>query len=198
MFVVRTGGTSRWSQSVALRAVALSKYLFSSYRGNNKKSNNLIPSTRSEDKARHSGDFSFMPVVNVPISQLAHSAFFSLHRPLLGLTSDDHDHFWKSQEPNNTETVLADYMRTLRPFHPPSLEPTGGNVMTWNIDWASIDQQTALFNDDAPDYLTAIQEKLAQFYKLDVGSDTHTRKDVRPKRRRKMLMNLKRRFFVKN
>jgi hypothetical protein len=30
---------------------------------------------------------SFMPVVNIPVAELAHSAFYSLHRPLLGLSS---------------------------------------------------------------------------------------------------------------
>lgn len=29
---------------------------------------------------------SFMPVINIPESELAHNAFYSLHRPLLGLS----------------------------------------------------------------------------------------------------------------
>jgi activator of HSP90 ATPase len=33
---------------------------------------------------------SFMPVINIPETELAHNAFFSLHRPLLGL-SDKHE-----------------------------------------------------------------------------------------------------------
>jgi hypothetical protein len=29
---------------------------------------------------------SFMPVINIPVTELAHNAFYSLHRPLLGLS----------------------------------------------------------------------------------------------------------------
>lgn len=42
----------------------------------------------------------FMPVINIPETEFAHNAFFSLHRPLLGLSDEDEKPFFnnKSEE----------------------------------------------------------------------------------------------------
>jgi hypothetical protein len=36
----------------------------------------------------------FMPVINIPETEFAHNAFFSLHRPLLGLSDEDEKPFF--------------------------------------------------------------------------------------------------------
>jgi hypothetical protein len=61
---------------------------------NNKNNNNdekkkqeTVPKP-SPQKATRAPDIpSFMPVVNIPVTELAHNAFYSLHRPLLGLST---------------------------------------------------------------------------------------------------------------
>jgi hypothetical protein len=35
----------------------------------------------------------FVPVINIPEQELAHTAFFALHRPLLGLANEDKPYF---------------------------------------------------------------------------------------------------------
>lgn len=41
---------------------------------------------KAEKKTRAPDIPSFMPVVNIPVAEFAHNAFYSLHRPLLGLS----------------------------------------------------------------------------------------------------------------
>jgi hypothetical protein len=42
----------------------------------------------------------FMPVIHIPQTEFAHNAFFSLHRPLLGLEDDKMDKpFFSNQAP---------------------------------------------------------------------------------------------------
>lgn len=57
------------------------RYYFSSC--NNKNENDK---EKTEKKARAPVIPSFMPVVNIPVTELAQNAFYSLHRPLLGLS----------------------------------------------------------------------------------------------------------------
>lgn len=57
------------------------RYYFSSCSNNDKKEK-----TTEEKKARAPVIPSFMPVVNIPVTEFAHNAFYSLHRPLLGLS----------------------------------------------------------------------------------------------------------------
>lgn len=50
----------------------------------------------------------FMPVINIPETEFAHNAFFSLYRPLLGLSDEDETPFFskqplKSEEERNQE-----------------------------------------------------------------------------------------------
>lgn len=39
----------------------------------------------------------FMPVINIPETEFAHNAFFSLHRPLLGLSDEDEKPFFNNK-----------------------------------------------------------------------------------------------------
>lgn len=54
---------------------------------------------------------SFMPVVNIPQGEFAHNAFFSLHRPLLGLSAEDERPFFSErssvQAPNKIQRLLG-------------------------------------------------------------------------------------------
>lgn len=61
----------------------------SSYNDNNEDKDKKQQITKSTtQKKNHAPDIpSFMPVVNIPVAELAHNAFFSLHRPLLGLST---------------------------------------------------------------------------------------------------------------
>lgn len=43
--------------------------------------------------------FSFMPVINIPQTEFAHNAFFSLHRPLLGLADEEEKPFFSKHPP---------------------------------------------------------------------------------------------------
>lgn len=69
----------------------------------------------------------FMPVINIPETEFAHHSFFSLHRPLLGLSDEDETPFFsqkqaKSQEEREQEkmdTMLAVYMNGCVPFVEP-------------------------------------------------------------------------------
>ncbi|KAI7870824.1 hypothetical protein BDF14DRAFT_1879066 [Spinellus fusiger] len=63
----------------------------------------------------------FVPVINIPESELAHNAFFSLHRPLLGLSNDEEKPFFTPvPTPAEMERELfLQYLSTLRPFVPP-------------------------------------------------------------------------------
>lgn len=47
----------------------------------------------------------FMPVINIPETEFAHNAFFSLYRPLLGLSDKDEKPFF-SNKPQLTEEEL--------------------------------------------------------------------------------------------
>jgi hypothetical protein len=47
-------------------------------------------------------NLSFMPVINIPQTEFAHNAFFSLHRPLLGLADEDEKPFF-SNKPTEDE-----------------------------------------------------------------------------------------------
>lgn len=56
---------------------------FYSHSDNNNKNEKQV---KTEKKTRAPDIPSFMPVVNIPVAELAHNAFYSLHRPLLGLS----------------------------------------------------------------------------------------------------------------
>lgn len=54
---------------------------------NEKKKQEAMPKPSPQKAARAPDIPSFMPVVNIPLTELAHNAFYSLHRPLLGLST---------------------------------------------------------------------------------------------------------------
>ncbi len=54
--------------------------------GNNDKNVKTNKLQQPSKKATPPDIPSFMPVVNIPEAELAHNAFYSLHRPLLGLS----------------------------------------------------------------------------------------------------------------
>lgn len=54
------------------------------------------PFQLAADKAK-STKIPFMPVINIPETEFAHHSFFSLHRPLLGLSDDDEKPFFNSK-----------------------------------------------------------------------------------------------------
>lgn len=54
------------------------------------------PFQLAADKVK-SAKIPFMPVINIPETEFAHHSFFSLHRPLLGLSEDDEKPFFNSR-----------------------------------------------------------------------------------------------------
>ncbi|KAI8350125.1 hypothetical protein BD560DRAFT_409868 [Blakeslea trispora] len=80
--------------------------------------------TDKEKKDNPTERIHFMPVINIPETELAHHAFFSLHRPLLGLSDTDERPFFsgKSTEEYNQEKLdmeLNDYLLDRQPFDTP-------------------------------------------------------------------------------
>ncbi|CEI91046.1 hypothetical protein RMCBS344292_05349 [Rhizopus microsporus] len=77
---------------------------------------------------------SFVPVINIPEKELAHNAFFALHRPLLGLSNENTKPFFSSrplEEDQQAEyELLAQYMSTLEPFVEPLPPGSGNDIMT--------------------------------------------------------------------
>ena len=61
----------------------------SSYNDNNEDKDKKQQITKSTTQKKNCAPDipSFMPVINIPVAELAHNAFFSLHRPLLGLST---------------------------------------------------------------------------------------------------------------
>lgn len=53
----------------------------------NKDKKQQMTKSTTQKKTRAPDIPSFMPVVNIPVAELAHNAFYSLHRPLLGLST---------------------------------------------------------------------------------------------------------------
>ncbi|KAI7870501.1 uncharacterized protein EV154DRAFT_431694 [Mucor mucedo] len=82
--------------------------------------------TDSENKK-----IAFVPVINIPETEFAHNAFFSLYRPLLGLSDENETPFFaqktlQSQEEKDQEkldVMLAMYMGNCSPFLEPSQLP---------------------------------------------------------------------------
>ncbi|KAI9250717.1 hypothetical protein BY458DRAFT_559631 [Sporodiniella umbellata] len=67
----------------------------------------------------------FMPVVNIPENELAFNAFFSLHRPLLGLSNNRKRSFFaarsiEEEQEAESDEALFRYMSTLEHFSEPS------------------------------------------------------------------------------
>ncbi|KAL9558011.1 hypothetical protein MBANPS3_001111 [Mucor bainieri] len=151
---------------------------------------------------------SFMPVVNIPVAELAHNAFYSLHRPLLGLSTprpflagDMVGQIKKEEHSNESEEALLQYMMSLRPFEPPGLddaikeeqEKCSTTTLTVEVD-PSYFLNHNNNHDEIADYLTAMQEKLDLLY------DERTRKLANTNVLKKKTRRLRKRkgFFEKN
>lgn len=72
-------------------ATSQQKRFYSSFNDNNKDGNDKSVKSKMQQQPSKKNctppDIpSFMPVVNIPEAELAHNAFYSLHRPLLGLS----------------------------------------------------------------------------------------------------------------
>ncbi|KAI8874803.1 hypothetical protein K501DRAFT_328586 [Backusella circina FSU 941] len=129
---------------------------------------------------------SFMPVINIPETELAHNAFFSLHRPLLGL-SDKHERSFFSNRQELDESPddqLANYMMSVQAYVPPSVpgqDQQDDNVIVEaaldeddtlvSIEFTTEQEQEEIYQSNLPvfhmpesadivDYLTSIQTKL--------------------------------------
>ncbi|KAI7847696.1 hypothetical protein BDC45DRAFT_339030 [Circinella umbellata] len=166
--IYRIPGRSIVSRSlITTQQSVTTNRFYSSYRNNDPNSNgsssnssnkdndqtNQVPTTQqqkqpTEQDAVVREQLSFMPVVNMPEAEFAHNAFFSLHRPLLGLSSDEERPFFTStttsrqhqhqhgpnkiqkmlglEQPKDEEAAfnaedeeLSQYLMNLRPFEPP-------------------------------------------------------------------------------
>ncbi|KAG1466217.1 hypothetical protein G6F56_004730 [Rhizopus delemar] len=134
---------------------------------------------------------SFMPVINIPLSELAFNAFYSLHRPLLGLSVPKPfkagNLVGEIKKEDNTEEALMNYMATLKPFRPPELPvendiPTTATTTTLTVE---IDPSYFLQHnnnhEEIADYLIAIQKELDTLYSKD-SKRTMTKKKRMRKR----------------
>ncbi|KAI8374202.1 uncharacterized protein BYT42DRAFT_547281 [Radiomyces spectabilis] len=125
-----------------------------------------------------------MPVINIPETEFAHNAFFSLYRPLLGLSSDDEKPFFHNQnqdgmmgDEQDDEEAFAQYMMDLRPFEPPSssdavnetyhVQQDQRPTISFSIEEEPIipmENSLPMYHmpdgDDIIDYLTDVQEKM--------------------------------------
>ncbi|KAG1139692.1 hypothetical protein G6F37_009577 [Rhizopus arrhizus] len=139
-----------------------------------------------------------MPVVNIPIAELASNAFYSLHRPLLGLSSPKPFMAGnlvgqiKKEEIDNSEEALMKYMADLKPFQPPDSpkEPSTTTTLTVEID-PSYFLNHNNNHEEIADYLTAIQKE------LDVLYSKESRKTCIRRRRLRKRSGI-RGFFEKN
>ncbi|ORZ13248.1 hypothetical protein BCR42DRAFT_453266 [Absidia repens] len=117
---------------------SIRSYTSSFSNGKDHDSNNQNGANTSEDEEKMNNDsqepfvgkqppstsepnLSFMPVINIPQTEFAHNAFFSLHRPLLGLADDDEKPFFSNKpiEEDDVDDELANYMMNLRHFEAP-------------------------------------------------------------------------------
>lgn len=61
---------------------------------------NTATATKKDKDDKPKNDFKkipFMPVINIPETEFAHNAFFSLYRPLLGLSDKDEKPFFSNK-----------------------------------------------------------------------------------------------------
>ncbi|KAG2194962.1 hypothetical protein INT47_002818 [Mucor saturninus] len=158
---------------------------------------------KAEKKTRAPDIPSFMPVVNIPVAELAHNAFYSLHRPLLGLSIPQPflvgDIVGQIKEENESysEEAILQYMMSLKPFQPPTLEPPTNqktSTLTVEVD-SSYFMNHNNNHDEIADYLTAMQEKLDFLY-----DEKSKRKCMSPSTKKKTTKRLRKRkgFFEKN
>ncbi|CEI86037.1 hypothetical protein RMCBS344292_00483 [Rhizopus microsporus] len=175
---------------------------YSSLKDNKK---NITENTNHKKPARKPVPdvISFMPVVNIPMTELAFNAFYSLHRPLLGLSIPRPFMAGNmvgqiTKEEDNPEEALMNYMATLKPFHPPpspqhdaSIENKSTTTLTVEIDPSYFFNHN-IYHEEMTDYLTAIQKE------LDILHHRESTTRRIPKRKRLRKRSTFREFFEKN
>ncbi|CAO3677885.1 unnamed protein product [Umbelopsis ramanniana] len=122
----------------------------------------------------------FVPVINIPEQELAHTAFFALHRPLLGLANEDVPYFGHQPYPpgeNDVEEDLSRFMMNMRPFGSPetnvedddttftvTLNPSKPSPFPATNDLVTptheLETHVMPGADQIVDYLNMIQEKM--------------------------------------
>ncbi|ORX61463.1 hypothetical protein DM01DRAFT_1332066 [Hesseltinella vesiculosa] len=161
-------------------------------RGNDEKDDNVQPQQPYQATANPTtpspvpASIPFIPVINIPQTEFAHNAFFSLHRPLLGLADEDKPFFPSSpvEEPDVDEE-LNNYLSTLQPFEPPAASasppPSQSTVSIQVQDNFYMEQTLPMYympdSDEIVDYLTTVQQKilLDQESKLGQGRTRRSR-----------------------
>ncbi|KAI8086342.1 uncharacterized protein BX664DRAFT_335564 [Halteromyces radiatus] len=186
---------------------------FSNGKGHNSTNQTRSSNTEDEEKitkdsqepfvAKQSNELnlSFMPVINIPQTEFAHNAFFSLHRPLLGLADEEEKPFFSNQphEDEDVDEQIANYMTDLRPFEPPSAPGTtqdnekhDRNYTTISFSTGDADQEFYMEqtlpmyympeSDDIVEYLSTMQERLVRQNALDDPNNTNTMGRTRRRR----------------
>ncbi|KAI9365292.1 hypothetical protein BD770DRAFT_313226 [Pilaira anomala] len=91
-------------------------------------------STSNEKKP----EISFVPVISMPRTEFAHHSFFSLYRPLLGISAENETPFFSAKkkpeeevEQEKLDMMLAVYMNDCIPFVEPSKLPTETQGEEW-------------------------------------------------------------------
>ncbi|KAI9483308.1 MAG: hypothetical protein EXX96DRAFT_616297 [Benjaminiella poitrasii] len=140
----------------------------------------------------------FMPVINIPETEFAYNRFFSLHRPLLGLSDEEEKPFFSNhsssaqspeeRDQERLDKTVADHMINLQHFVEPSSQETEPEVKSDGIEF-SITEETEeiLLNEedgqtlpvfhmpesgDVLDYLTAIENRMKKEHaRLDADDD---------------------------
>ncbi|RCI02325.1 hypothetical protein CU098_012253 [Rhizopus stolonifer] len=204
--IARTSFKSLKSKTIFNKIISTKKF-YSSYNDSKEKKLQQEPSTKSDERKKNRippNVPSFMPVVNIPVTELAHSAFYSLHRPLFGLSTPRPflagnmvGQIKKEESDSSSKEALLQYMMTLRPFEPPGLdspnkeEKSSTTTLTVEID-PSYFLNHNNNHDEIADYLTAMQEKLDILYdERTAAKSLISRKKIRRLRKRKG-------FFEKN
>ncbi|KAI9481079.1 MAG: hypothetical protein EXX96DRAFT_565308 [Benjaminiella poitrasii] len=186
------------------------RYSSSSYNDNNKNKENkkqqeTVAKSNTQKKNCAPDIPSFMPVINIPVTELAHSAFYSLHRPLLGLpipkpflAGNMVGHI-EREDNDCSEEAFIQYMTNLRPFEPPGLNTRNMEEEKSSTTTLTVEVDPSYFlnhnnnHDEIADYLTAMQEK------LDILYDERAKKLYSPSSKKKLRRLRKRKgFFEKN
>ncbi|KAG1525367.1 hypothetical protein G6F52_003392 [Rhizopus delemar] len=117
----------------------LTTRLSSSSCGNDAKDSKSRSKEQEEKTAKSIDKVSFMPVINIPEKELAHNAFFSLHRPLLGLSSTNKRPFFSTtsveeQQEAEMDELLIQYMSTVEHFVGPPPPGSSEELNVMNLE----------------------------------------------------------------
>ncbi|KAG0182296.1 hypothetical protein DFQ28_005401 [Apophysomyces sp. BC1034] len=158
MFLCRASQHLLRSKPTVHPFAAAGRSYYSSHRDNNDNS--------KSDKDKYMRRTTFMPVINIPETEFAHNAFFSLHRPLLGLQTDhERPFFSNADEQADDDLMLADESVLLEyitepegltsPPQPRIIEPVQHEYHLQRPPVYYMPKESQLI-----DYLTAIEEKM--------------------------------------